>query len=425
MAIAASASDRSMASAMTRWWQLISCVVCMVMIANLQYGWTLFVNPMNKSHGWSIAAIQFAFSVFIALETWLTPIEGWIVDTLGPRRGPKLMVAFGGIMVAIGWMVNSVADSLTILYLGAVIGGIGGGAVYATSVGHAVKWFPDRRGLAVGLTAAGYGAGAALTVIPIRYVIDNSGYEAAFFWFGLVQGAIVFVLAWLLRGPDPGEINTTAPKVAQSARSYTPVEVLKTPVFWLLYIMFVMVSGSGLMATAQIAPIASDFGVANTVLLFGATTISVALIVDNIANGTARPLFGWISDNIGREYTMAIAFALGGIAYWLLGSLGTAPWAFVAFAALIFLTWGEIFSLFPSTCTDTFGHKFATVNLSLLYTAKGASAFLTPLANIIKDATGGWHMVFLVTTLMNFAVVGLALFVLRPMRARVMAQSQA
>jgi OFA family oxalate/formate antiporter-like MFS transporter len=423
MTIAASASDRTLASGMTRWWQLICCVICMVMIANLQYGWTLFVNPMNKAHGWSIAAIQFAFSVFIALETWLTPIEGWIVDILGPQRGPKLMVAFGGIMVAIGWIVNSMADSLSILYLGAVIGGIGGGAVYATSVGHAVKWFPDRRGLAVGLTAAGYGAGAALTVIPIRYVIDTSGYEAAFFWFGLFQGGIVFVLAWWLRGPELSEINTTAPKVAQSARSYTPMEVLQSPVFWLLYIMFVMVSGSGLMATAQIAPIANDFGVANTVLLLGGTTISVALIVDNVANGTARPLFGWISDNIGREYTMAIAFALGGIAYWLLGSLGTAPWAFVVFAALIFLTWGEIFSLFPSTCTDTFGPKFATVNLSLLYTAKGASAFLTPVANLIKDATGNWHMVFLVTTLMNFAVVGLALFVLRPMRQRAMARS--
>jgi len=423
MAITASASDRALASAMTRWWQLISCVICMVMIANLQYGWTLFVNPMNKAHGWSIASIQFAFSVFIALETWLTPVEGWIVDVLGPRRGPKLMVAFGGIMVAIGWVINSTADSLSMLYFGAVIGGIGGGAVYATSVGHAVKWFPDRRGLAVGLTAAGYGAGAALTVIPIRYVIETSGYEAAFFWFGIFQGGIVFVLAWLLRGPELSEINTTAPKVAQSARSYAPTEVLQTPVFWLLYIMFVMVSGSGLMATAQIAPIASDFGVANTILLFGGTTISVALIVDNVANGTARPLFGWISDNIGREYTMAIAFTLGGIAYWLLGSLGTAPWAFVVFAALIFLTWGEIFSLFPSTCTDTFGPKFATVNLSLLYTAKGASAFLTPLANIIKDATGDWHMVFLVTTLMNFAVVGLALFVLRPMRQRAMARS--
>jgi OFA family oxalate/formate antiporter-like MFS transporter len=424
MTIAASAPDRTAELSATRWAQLVSVIICMVMIANLQYGWTLFVNPISKAHGWSIAAIQFAFSIFIALETWLTPIEGWIVDILGPRRGPKLMVAFGGIMVAAGWVVNSMADSLALLYLGAVIGGIGGGAIYATSVGHAVKWFPDRRGLAVGLTAAGYGAGAALTVIPIRYVIDTSGYEAAFLWFGLIQGAVVFVLAWLLRGPEPGEINTTAPKVVQSARSYTPLEVVQSPVFWLLYIMFVMVSGSGLMATAQIAPIASDFGVANTVLLFGGTTITVALIVDNVANGTARPMFGWISDNIGREYTMAIAFALGGIAYWLLGSLGTAPWAFVAFAALIFLTWGEIFSLFPSTCTDSFGPKFATVNLSLLYTAKGASAFLTPLANIIKDATGGWHMVFLVTTLMNFAVVGLALFVLRPMRARAMAASR-
>jgi OFA family oxalate/formate antiporter-like MFS transporter len=434
MAVTASASDHAQASAMTRWWQLFSCVVCMVMIANLQYGWTLFVNPMRTAHSawgfeflwWhfdAIAAIQLAFSIFIALETWLTPIEGWIVDILGPKRGPKLMVAFGGIMVAVGWIVNSMAESLSMLYLGAIIGGIGGGAVYATSVGHAVKWFPDRRGLAVGLTAAGYGAGAALTVIPIRYVIETSGYQAAFFWFGLFQGVAVFVLAWLLRGPELGEINTTPSKVAQSARSYTPLEVVKSPVFWLLYIMFVMVSGSGLMATAQIAPIASDFGVANTVLLFGASTISVALIVDSVANGTARPLFGWISDNIGREYTMAIAFGLGGVAYWLLGSLGSAPWGFVVFAALIFLTWGEIFSLFPSTCTDTFGPKFATVNLSLLYTAKGASAFLTPVANIIKDATGGWQMVFLVTTLMNFAVVGLALFVLRPMRARAMAAS--
>jgi OFA family oxalate/formate antiporter-like MFS transporter len=422
MTVAASASDHSVASSTTRWAQLVSVIICMVLIANLQYGWTLFVNPINKAHGWSIASIQFGFSVFIALETWLTPVEGWIVDILGPRRGPKLMVAFGGIMVAIGWVLNSMADSLTILYLGAVISGIGGGAIYATSVGHAVKWFPDRRGLAVGLTAAGYGAGSALSVIPIRYMIDSSGYEAAFLWFGIGQGVIVFVVAWLLRGPDPDELpKAAAPKVIQSTRSYTPLEVLQSPVFWLLYIMFVMVSGSGLMATAQIAPIAKDFDVANTVLLFGGTTITVALIVDNVANGAARPLFGWISDNIGREYTMAIAFALGGIAYWLLGSLGTAPWAFVVFAAMIFLTWGEIFSLFPSTCTDSFGTKFATVNLSMLYTAKGTSAFLVPIANVIKDATGDWHMVFLVTTLMNFGVVGLALFILRPLRRRVMA----
>ena len=402
-----------------RWNQLFFGIICMVLIANLQYGWTLFVNPINKAHGWSIASIQLAFSIFIALETWLTPIEGWIVDVLGARRGPKLVVAFGGIMVALGWIVDAYAQSLEMLYFGAVLAGTGGGAIYATCVGQAVKWFPDRRGLAVGLTAAGYGAGAALSVVPIREVINSSGYEAAFFWFGLIQGGIVFILAWLLRAPDPGEMaGVGVPKVQQTTRSYTPAQALATPVFWLLYIMFVMVSASGLMATAQIAPIAQDFAIGDVVIFFGATTLSAALIIDNVCNGAARPLFGWISDHIGREYTMAIAFGLGGIAYWLLGSLGSAPWAFVLFAALIFLTWGEIFSLFPSTCTDTFGAKFATVNLSLLYTAKGASAFLVPVANIIKSATGSWHMVFVATAIMNFVVVALALFVLKPLRHR-------
>ena len=406
-----------------RWNQLFFGIICMVLIANLQYGWTLFVNPINKAHGWSIASIQLAFSIFIALETWLTPIEGWIVDVLGARRGPKLVVAFGGIMVALGWIVDAYAQSLEMLYFGAVLAGTGGGAIYATCVGQAVKWFPDRRGLAVGLTAAGYGAGAALSVVPIREVINSSGYEAAFFWFGLIQGGIVFILAWLLRAPDPGEIaGVGVPKVQQTTRTYTPAQALATPVFWLLYIMFVMVSASGLMATAQIAPIAQDFAIGDVVIFFGATTLSAALIIDNVCNGAARPLFGWISDNIGREYTMAIAFGLGGIAYWLLGSLGSAPWAFVLFAALIFLTWGEIFSLFPSTCTDTFGAKFATVNLSLLYTAKGASAFLVPVANIIKSATGSWHMVFVATAIMNFVVVALALFVLKPLRHRFLAK---
>ena len=332
------------------------------------------------------------------------------------------MVAFGGIMVALGWVINAYAQSLEMLYLGAVVGGSGGGAVYATCVGQAVKWFPDRRGLAVGLTAAGYGAGSALSVIPIRAVIDSAGYEAAFFWFGLVQGGIVFVLAWLLRGPDPGETaGAAAPKVAQTSGNYSPGQVLCSTVFWLLYIMFVMVSASGLMATAQIAPIAKDFNVGDVVILFGASTLSVALIVDNICNGGARPLFGWISDQIGRDTRWRSPWS-GRIACWLLGTFGFAPWAFVVFAALIFLTWGEIFSLFPSTCTDTFGTKFATVNLSLLYTAKGTSAFLVPVANLIKTSTGSWHMVFAVTAIMNFVVVGLALFVLKPLRARAMAK---
>ena len=421
MAVTAQLDARPVAIDGTRWTILTFAILCMVMIANLQYGWTLFVNPIAVKHGWSIAAIQFAFSIFIALETWLTPIEGWIVDQLG-ARGSKFVVAFGGIMVAIGWIINSYAETLTMLYFGAVCGGIGGGAVYATCVGLAVKWFPDRRGLAVGLTAAGYGAGAALTVIPIRYVISTSGYEAAFLWFGLVQGGVVFILAWFLRAPEPGELaGAPAAKVAQSSRNYTPKEVVSSPIFWILYVMFVMVSASGLMATAQIAPIAKDFNVANTIVFFGASTLTAALIIDSVANGSARPLFGWISDQIGREYTMAIAFGLGAGAYWLLGTLGTAPWAFVLFAALIFLTWGEIFSLFPSTCTDTFGPKFATVNLSLLYTAKGTSAFLVPVANMIKASTGSWHLVFLLTAIMNIVVVAIALFILKPMRARMMA----
>ena len=419
MAYTANSGALAPAKNSARWANLIFCIICMIMIANLQYGWTLFVNPINKAHGWSIASIQLAFAIFIALETWLTPIEGWIADTIGP----KLVIAFGGIMVGIGWIINAHADSLTLLYLGAIIGGTGGGAVYATSVGQAVKWFPDRRGLAVGLTAAGYGAGAVLTVIPIRYVIATYGYEAAFLWFGIFQGAVVFILAWFIRAPGPGELaSAPAAKVAMTARSYSPKEVLVSPVFWLLYIMFVMVSASGLMATAQIAPIAKDFNVGNVILFGTASTLTVALIVDGICNGGARPLFGWVSDNIGREYTMAIAFGLGAIAYWLLGLLGAIPWFFVLFAALIFLTWGEIFSLFPSTCTDTFGAKFATVNLSLLYTAKGTSAFLVPVANLIKSHTGSWHAVFVLTAIMNLAVVALALFVLKPMRARQMAK---
>jgi OFA family oxalate/formate antiporter-like MFS transporter len=405
-----------------RWTQLIAGVICMTLIANLQYGWTLFVGPIHAAHGWDVASIQLAFSIFIALETWLTPLEGWIVDRLGAQRGPKLMVAFGGVFIALGWIVESKADTLPMLYLGSILAGIGGGAVYATAVGQAVKWFPDRRGLAVGLTAAGFGAGAALTVVPIRAVIDSSGYESAFFWFGLAQGAIVFMLAWLLRAPEADEIQTMSkmapPKVVQSARSYTPGEMLASPVFWILYVMFILVSASGLMATAQIALIAQDYHVADTAILFGATALSVTLIVDNVANGAARPLFGWLSDHIGREYTMAIAFGLGAASYWLLGSMGSVPWAFVLFAALIFLTWGEIFSLFPSTCADSFGPKFATVNLSLLYTAKGASAFLVPVANMIKTSTGSWHMVFAITAFMNLLVVAMALFVLKPMRSK-------
>jgi MFS transporter, OFA family, oxalate/formate antiporter len=403
-----------------RWLQLWLGVLCMVLIANLQYSWTLFVNPIQKAHGWSIAEIQVAFSIFIATETWLTPIEGYIVDRLGPATGARLMVTFGGALVGIAWVINAYAASLGMLYVGAAISGIGAGAIYATCVGNAVKWFPDRRGLAVGLTAAGFGAGAALTVVPIRLVIDAYGYASAFFWFGVVQGIVLLIVAQTLRAPAPGTVlpAATSTAVPQTTRSYTSMEVLRSPAFWLMYVMFVLVSASGLMATAQIAPIAKDFGLSNTSILFGATALSVALVVDNVMNGLARPFFGHISDRIGREYTMGLAFTLGAVSYWLLAFAGNSPWTFVVCAGLIFFTWGEIFSLFPSTCTDLFGTKYATANAMLLYTAKGTSAFLVPLANVLKTATGGWESVFLVAAAMNLLVVLLALFVLRPIRIR-------
>ena len=399
-----------------RWWQLAAGVVCMILIANLQYGWTLFVHPMQAARGWPVADIQVAFAIFIALETWLTPVAGWIADHLGPRRGPRLTVAAGGALVAAGWFVNGAATSLTMLYVGAAISGAGAGAIYATCVGNAVKWFPDRRGLAVGITAAGFGAGAALTVIPLQLSIAAHGYAATFAWFGLAQGVVAILIGLSLRAPTAGDVPARAGKLPQATASMPPRAVLRSPVFWLLYAMFVMVSASGLMATAQLALIARDFHLAGTPLLLGASTLSVALVFDNIMNGAARPFFGWVSDRIGREQTMAVAFGLGAVAYGLLGWGGGSPWLFVLLAGLIFFTWGEIFSLFPATCTDTFGTRYATVNAGLLYTAKGTSVWLVPLANVVRDATGGWQAVFAVAAAVNILVVALALFVLRPMR---------
>jgi OFA family oxalate/formate antiporter-like MFS transporter len=312
------------------------------------------------------------------------------------------------------------------LYVAAAISGVGAGAVYGTCVGNALKWFPDRRGLTAGLTAAGFGAGAAATVVPIRAVILAYGYETAFLWFGLGQGLIVMILSQLLRAPKPGEAPA-AVRLRQSLRDYSPLEMLRSPIFYLLYLMFVMVAASGLMATAQIAPIAKDFNLADqevVILFITATTLSAALVIDNILNGLARPFFGWISDHIGRENTMAIVFTLGAGAYWGLGTLGgSSPYAFILMAGLVFFTWGEIFSLFPATCTDTYGSQYATTNAGLLYTAKGTSAWVVPLASLLKNYTGTWHSVFVIATLMNLVVAALALFVLKPLRHRAMSRA--
>ncbi len=406
------------ASDATRWGQLIFGIICMVMTANLQYGWTLFVTPIDNKYHWGRAAIQVAFSIFVLTETWLVPFEGYLIDKFGPNR----MVGIAGGLIAIAWALNSYADSLTLLYLGAAIGGVGAGVIYGASVGNALKWFPDKRGLAAGLTAAGFGAGSALTIIPIANLIKSHGFETAFLWFGLAQGLVVILVAVKLRAPAAGEVDApAAPAVQQSRRDYGWQEVLKTPVFWVMYAMFVMVGAGGLMATAQLAPIAKDFQVDNVpVSILGLTlpALTFALSLDRVLNGICRPFFGWVSDHIGRENTMFIAFLLEGIGIYALLLFAANPVWFVVLSGLVFFAWGEIYSLFPAICTDIYGRKFATTNYGMLYTAKGTASLLVPLANVLTSATGSWHAVFIVAAILNIIAAVLALALLRPMRIK-------
>ncbi len=398
-----------------RYFQLLIGIVCMVMIANLQYGWNLFVNPINAAHHWGRAAIQVAFSIFVVTETWLVPVEGWFVD----RFGPRLVVMIGGLLVGLAWAIDSVANSLPVLYGAAALSGIGAGAVYGTCLGNALKWFVGRRGLAAGLTAAGFGAGAAATTVPILNVIQSHGYQAAFLWFGLAQGAMILLASQFLKAPAGKPVATVSTANVQTDRNFTPPQVLRTPLFWLLYLMFVLVAAGGLVVTAQLASMALDFGVAKspvTILGISGTVLAMAVVVDNVLNGLARPFFGWLSDIIGREITMFIAFMLAAAAIGSLAMYGHDPLLFVITGGLIFFTWGEIYSLFPATCTDAYGVKYATTNAGLLYTAKGTAALLVPLSNLISPA-GDWHSVLWMGAAGNIAAALLAILVLRPMRA--------
>ncbi len=413
---AVASSTPKIMPAHNRWLQLILGIVCMAMIANLQYGWTLFVNPIDAKYHWGRAAIQVAFSIFVITETWLVPIEGYLVD----RFGPRIVVLWGGILVGIAWVLNAYADSLTLLYVAAAIGGVGAGAVYGTCVGNALKWFPDRRGLAAGLTAAGFGMGSALTIIPIQAIIKADGYESAFLYFGIGQGIVVFLVSFFLFAPRKGDVPEVA-KVLQSKREFTWQEMIKTPVFWILYVMFIMMAAGGLMATAQLAPIAKDFKIADIpVSILGLTlpALTFALSIDRILNGVTRPFFGWVSDNIGRENTMFIAFGLEAVGIMLMSKYGQDPFWFVILTGVVFFAWGEIYSLFPSTCTDSYGSKFATTNAGLLYTAKGTASLLVPFTSVITASTGSWHAVFYIAAGMSALAAVMSLAVLKPMRKR-------
>src|SRR5476649_541566 len=332
-----------------RWLQLVMGIVCMAMIANLQYGWTLFVDPIDAKFHWGRAAIQLAFTLFVLTETWLVPVEAWFVD----KYGPRLVVMFGGVMILLAWIMNSYADTLPMLYGAAVIGGIGAGSVYGTCVGNALKWFPDRRGLAAGATAAGFGAGAAITVVPIANMIATSGYQSAFFTFGIGQGVIVFLLAFFLRKPSQAmPAKKKQLNLPQTKIDFTPPQVLRSPIFWVMYLVFVMVAAGGLMTAAQIAPIAKDFKIANEpvgILGFQMAALTFAISLDLIFDGFGRPFFGWVSDTIGREHTMFIAFGTAALMLLTLSAYGHVPIVFVLATAVYFGVFGEIYSLFPAT----------------------------------------------------------------------------
>ena len=396
----------------TRWIQLAVGVVCMIATANIQYAWTLFVPEIQDTYGWSRSSIQVAFTLFVIVQTWLAPLEGYFIDKFGPR----MMVAFGAIFIGMAWVINSQATSLAGFYLGAAVGGIGVGSIYATCINNALKWFPDRRGLAVGLTAGGYGAGSAATILPIAAMIESSGFQATFLFFGLLQGSLAFVAAWFLRSPKAAEVQKSS-KLMQATRSYTLKEALNTKLFWLMFAMFILVVTGGMMAVAQLGVIAKDLGVKEFQVdlhFFVMAALPLALMLDRIMNGISRPMFGWISDHIGREKTMVIAFTLEGIGIIALGYFGSNPYAFLILSGIVFLAWGEVYSLFSALAGDAFGTKHIGKIYGVLYTAKGIGALFVPVGNLMMEATGTWSTVLYTVATMDLMAAFLAIAVLRP-----------
>ncbi len=373
-----------------RWVILFFSIFSMVAVANYQYGWTLFVPPLVKHFKVETAAIQITFTVFVLLETWLVPFEGWLVDKFGPR----LLVMIAGILAGVGWFASGKAETLSGLYLSYALSGIGAGIVYGTAVGSALKWFPDHRGLAAGLTAAGFGAGSAFTVAPIANMINAAGYQHAFIYWGVIQGVAVVIAALFLKSPPAGWLPGTWTEAArgeevkkrQSAVDFSSGQMASTPHFWLMYVMMTMVATGGLMAVAQLNPMAVDFKVDKIpvhLLWLTMPALVFALSADRLVNGVCRPFWGWVSDHIGREKTMTMAFGLEAVAIFILIKTAHNPLMFVIFSAFTFFGWGEIFSLFPATCGDFFGRKHATANYGFLYTAKGTASVFVPIGSAL------------------------------------------
>jgi len=409
------ASTRAGAGGWTRWIQLVLGIVCMMAISSPQYTWTLFTKPLSTELAVKLPQLQVTFSILIVLQTFLSPLQGFLVD----RFGPRFLISAGTVLSGASWMLASYTNTLTGLYLTyGLLGGIGTGIVYIGVVSQMVKWFPERRGFAVGMVAAGYGMGAILTTIPVSSSIAGAGYRPTLWTYGLIF-AIVGLLAsqGLKRSPHEQEALRTGRR--ERLPGAPPGRMLTTPVFWLLFVMMTMLSTSGLMVISQTAAFARDFGVASAIV-WGYAALPLALTLDRVTNGLTRPFFGWLSDRIGRENTMFIAFLLEGLAMaaWL--QFRTDPILFILLSGVVFFGWGEIFSLFPSTLTDTFGERHATTNYGFLYMAQGVGSVLGgPMAARLHDVTGSWIPVFEVVIALDLLAAILAIAVLKPLRTRV------
>jgi OFA family oxalate/formate antiporter-like MFS transporter len=401
------------AASPARWVQLLLGLVVMMAISSPQYVWTLFVKPFQAATGAGLPTVQITFSILIVLQTLFSPAQGWLVD----RFGPKALIAVGAALTGLGWVLSARVDDVRMLFLTyGLFCGVGTGIVYVGVVGLMARWFPDRRGFAIGIVAAGYGMGAMLTTFPISSMLASSGAPMTLIVFGVILGGVGVLAALGLREPRPGEAPAPATTHAHE-KDVAPASMLKTPIFWLMFVMMAMMSTGGLMVTSNFANFARDFGVAD-ILVLGLAALPFALTVDRLLNGFTRPFFGWLSDGIGRENTMGLAFGLEAAAILLLLVFRQNAPAFVALSGLVFFGWGEIFSLFPSTLTDTFGSRNATTNYGFLYIAQGVGAILGgPVAAAMRVATGSWIPVFGVAVAMDVAAALLALFVLKQMRA--------
>jgi len=400
-----------------RWAQLALGIVAMVTISSPQYVWTLYTTPLTQALGASLPQVQVTFSILIVVQTFLSPAQGLLID----RFGPRILLSIGTVMTGVSWMLAAQVSSLPMLYLTyGFLGGIGTGIVYIGVIGHMVQWFPDRRGLATGFVAAGYGMGALLFTFPVAEAIRTAGHVDALWRFGAVFALVGFLAAQGFRRPSvrPVSPDRSTSFARATARDLSPGQMLRTPVFWLLFVMMTMMSTSGLMVTSQMGAFTADFGLTD-VLVLGMPLLPLALSLDRITNGATRPFFGWVSDKLGRENAMFIAFSLEAVAMtvWLLTRDN--PVLFVLMSGVVFFGWGEIFSLFPSTLTDTFGTTHATTNYGLLYMAQGVGSVLGgPVAAVVHDWTQSWIPVFSLIILMDATTAVLAYFVLKPIRAR-------